>query len=101
MRRRPSNRRPHWKATGFGSLAQAHVVNEHHPEVRAKRQRGGKVDRIEGPEFGWVEATRAIEQGLVERDQVHRPEEAQGVGNDGPVSGASQRTYRLRPQKRS
>jgi hypothetical protein len=98
-RGRHSDRPVHRDAARFGSLAKAPLVNEHDPEIRTERQGGGKVNRIEGSQFRRVEAPGAIEQGLVDADQMHRPEQAQCLRYDCTVPGAPQAAQRLGSQQ--
>src|SRR5680860_504097 len=67
---------------GQGGVPQPVVVGEQHPEVRAHRQGGGEVDRVQRAQVCGLEVSGTIEQRLVDSDEEDRSEQAPGLSHE-------------------
>jgi hypothetical protein len=83
-----------------GRFSQSTVVGDEHPELGTNRQGRSEVDCIQRAQLRGPDIGGAVEQRLVEADEVDRPEQATGFPNEVIVPGASQGAHRLGAQQR-
>ena len=84
-----STRRQHLDALRRGGASEALVVGEECPEVRAQGHGRGQMYRIEGAQIGGRHVPRLIQEGLIESDEVHRPEEPAGLADQTLIAGVT------------